>query len=326
MIWFWVGVFVLSLIALVKGADWLLESAERIGLAVGLSPFIVGVVIVGLGTSFPEVISALVAVLAGVTEIPVANAVGSNIANILLVVGISAMVAGKLTVTKNLIDLDLPLLAIATAIFFGLAWDGTITLFESITLLFLFLVYLFYSISYRDDEDADATLPSRADRRKHWTLKSLFTPPDIAKVDILMFLVGALLLVLGANYLVDSVVELSSLLAIATGAITLFAVALGTSIPELIVSIKAAWQKKAEVALGNVFGSNVFNLFFVVGLPGLFSTLTVDLETAALGLPVLAVVTLLFIISGISRRIHIYEGAMYVLIYIVFIEKLFGVM
>lgn len=326
MIWFWVGVFVLSLVCLVKGADWLLESAERIGLAVGLSPFIVGVVIVGLGTSFPEVISALVATWEGVTEIPVANAVGSNIANILLVVGLSAIVAGRLTVTKNLIDLDLPLLAIATAIFFGLAWDGAITFFESVTLLILFVVYLFYSISYRDDEGSKKNLPSRAERRKHWTVRSIFSPPNIAKTDILQFLIGALLLVLGAKYLVDSVVELSSILAIATGAITLFAVALGTSIPELIVSIKAAWQNKAEVALGNVFGSNVFNLFFVVGLPGMFSTLTVDTQTAALGLPVLAVITLLFIISGISRRIHIYEGAMYVLIYVVFIEKLFGIM
>ena len=114
MLIFWIIVFIISLAVLVKGADWLLGSAEKIGLAAGLSPVIVGVVIVGLGTSFPELISSLVAVFKGVTEIVAANAIGSNIANILLVVGISSVVGGRLAVTKNLIDLDLPLLAIST--------------------------------------------------------------------------------------------------------------------------------------------------------------------------------------------------------------------
>lgn len=118
---FWIIIFIVSLAILVKGADLLLGSAEKIGLAVGLSPFVVGVVIVGLGTSFPEIISSFIAVLKNVTEIVPANAIGSNIANILLVVGLSAVVGGRLAVTKNLIDLDLPLLAISTVLFLGVA-------------------------------------------------------------------------------------------------------------------------------------------------------------------------------------------------------------
>ena len=326
MILLWVIVFVVSLVVLVKGADWLLGSSEKIGLAMGLSPFIIGVLIVGLGTSFPELISSLVAVFKGVTEIVPANAIGSNIANILLVVGISAVVGGRLAVTKNLIDIDLPLLAISTALFVGIAWDRQIVLGESILLLVLFGIYLAYIIFHREDKQSVEVLPSRVERRKHITRpkKQVVQKPKVTGKDYLFFVLGLAALVLGAKYLIDSVVELSELLSIGVGAISLAAVAVGTSLPELFVSVKAAWQKKPEIALGNIFGSNVFNLLLVVGIPGLFKTLTLDEQTFSLGLPVLVAATLLFIISGISRRIHIYEGAMYIVIYVFFIGKLFG--
>ncbi|MDA2922892.1 hypothetical protein MYX07_06545 [Patescibacteria group bacterium AH-259-L07] len=148
MLLLWITIFVVSVAVLVKGADWLLGSAEKIGLSIGLSPFIVGVVIVGLGTSFPEIISSFAAMLKDVTEIVPANAIGSNIANILLIVGLSAVIGGRLTVSKNLIDLDLPLLAVSTALFLGIAWDRQIVIGESILLLFLFVIYLIYTILY----------------------------------------------------------------------------------------------------------------------------------------------------------------------------------
>ncbi|MEX1112836.1 MAG: sodium:calcium antiporter, partial [Patescibacteria group bacterium] len=106
----WSLIFLVSLAVMLRGADWLLVSGERIGRAKGLSPFVIGVLIVGIGTSLPELISSLAAVLQGATEIVPANAIGSNITNILLVVGLSAVVARKLEVTKNLVDLELPLL------------------------------------------------------------------------------------------------------------------------------------------------------------------------------------------------------------------------
>lgn len=127
----WIAVFVIALAALIKGADYMLEGAERVGLVLGLSPFVVGVVIVGLGTSFPELISSFIAVAQGQTEIVAANAIGSNIANILLVIGISAILGKKLAISKELIDLDLPLLSISTFIFLAAAYDGSITRPES---------------------------------------------------------------------------------------------------------------------------------------------------------------------------------------------------
>jgi len=331
MIFLWIIIFIVSLAILVKGADWLLGSAEKIGLAVGLSPFIVGVVIVGLGTSFPEIISSFVAVFKGVTEIVAANAIGSNIANILLIVGISALIGGRLKVTKSLIDLDLPLLAVSTVLFLGVVWDRQIVFGESVLLLILFVIYPLYTILYRDnneEEESDEVLPSRVERRKHVSTSRKKSParPKIAFKDYLFLVLGIAGLIFGAKYMIDSVVKLSELLNIGAGVISLAAVAFGTSLPELLVSAKAAWQKKYEVALGNIFGSNVFNILLVVGLPGLFKNLTLDEKTFTLGVPVMIAATLLFVISGISRKIHVYEGAMYLVIYVFFIGKLFGLL
>lgn len=313
MIFFWIVIFIVSLLALIKGADWLLESSERIGLALGLSSFIIGVIIVGVGTSLPELFSSLVAVFKQTPEIVPANAVGSNIANILLITGISAIVARKLFITKNLIDLELPIFALGTTVFLFTAFDGVITLLESIILVVTYGVYLLYTLLHKDDDHH-----SKDDQKT--------TTSPVALRDVVMLIIGAGALALGANYLVDSVIQLSQLLNIAVGAITITAVAIGTSLPELLVSVKAARRGDSEVALGNIFGSNAFNMMMVVGIPGLFARIPFDQPTFVLGLPVLAVVSLLFVISAISRRIHLWEGVMFLGIYIIFMGKLFNLL
>ena len=135
---------------------------------------------------------------------------------------------------------------------------------------------------------------------------------------------GIVGLVVGANYAIESLTKISETLKIPPSLIAITALAVGTSLPELVVSIKAASKAKYEIALGNIFGSNVFNILMVVGVPALFSTLRVDERTFTVGLPFLVLATLLFIITGISRRIHIWEGAMYLLIYALFVAKLVG--
>lgn len=329
MLILWIIVFIISLAVLVRSADWLITSAEKVGLAVGLSPFIVGVTIVGLGTSFPELISSFVAVFKGVPDIVVANAIGSNIANILLVVGISAVLGRRLIVTKSLIDLDLPLLAISTVLLLGIVWDKQITFGESLLMLVTYGIYLLYTVLHKDAEDTDEiveVLPSRQERRKRIAANGKEAPirPKLVAKDFILLVGGILGLIFGAKYLIDALVSLSAMLNVATGVIAITAVAVGTSLPELLVSAKAALQKKSEIALGNIFGSNVFNAFVVIGLPGLFRTLPVDNQTFAIGVPTMALATLLFIISGISRRIHIWEGAFYLSVYVLFIVKLFN--
>ena len=314
----WIIIFIVSLVVLVKGADWLLQSAEKIGLALGLSPFVVGVVIVGAGTSFPELISSLAAVFKGASEIVTANAVGSNIANILLVVGASAVVGKRLAVKKNLIDLDLPLLAISTVLFLGVVYDGQVRLVEALLLLTAYGIYLAYSIVHPDD-DREGVLPSRATRRQ----KKVERKSKVTMKDYGWLIIGILGLVLGAKYLVDSVIAMSEIFGIGTGAIAIIAVAFGTSLPELLVSIKAALKGKSEIALGNIFGSNAFNILVVMSLPALFGNLSVDEPTLMIGVPTMLLATFLFIVSGISRKIHMWEGAMYLVVYVMFTGKIF---
>lgn len=328
MILSWIAVFIVSLVVLVKGADWLINSAERIGLAMGLSPFLIGVSIVGIGTSFPELISSFAAVFRGVTEIVPANAIGSNIANILLIVGFSALLGRRLVVTKSLIDLDLPLLALSTVLLLGVVADRQVTLVEAILLLIAYLVYLLYTAFHKEDIHHDEfaeILPDRQTRRGHKKIPAgQIRRPKIGLKDFVRLVLGITGLVLGAEYLIDSVVEISAILHIGAGVIAITAVAVGTSLPELLVSVKAAMNKKSELALGNIFGSNVFNALVVIGLPGLFATLRLDDPTFQIGVPAMALATLLFIISGISRRIHLWEGAFFLALYALFIGKLFN--
>ena len=330
MLFFWILVFVLSLAVLVKAADWFVESAEKIGLAFKLSPFIIGVTIVALGTSFPELASSIVAVLKGATEIVVANALGSNIANILLIVGLSAVVARRLIVKRSLIDLDSPLLIATTVLFVFIMWDREIVFWEGILLILAFIVYFLYTISPKKEKESLTpeiveVLPSRVERRREKIAKETKkTPKKLASKVFLFLILGVAGLVVGANYTIESVLKLSEILKISTSFIAITAIAIGTSLPELVVSVRAASKKKYEIALGNIFGSNVFNILLVTGIPALIKPLVVDELSFRIGLPFLIIATLLFVISGISRRIHLWEGAMYLLIYILFIVKLTG--
>ncbi|MBI2483749.1 calcium/sodium antiporter [Candidatus Uhrbacteria bacterium] len=324
---FWAVIFFLTTALLVRSADWLLASAEKIGLAAGLSPFIVGATIVGIGTSFPELVSSIAAVLSGATEIVAANAIGSNIANILLVVGLVSLLGGRIVVTKSLIDLDLPLLAVSTVLFLAAAWDRIITFPEAIFLLIAYAIYLLYTILHTEEE-AVAESGIRALFHKRRKVESLLheeqtNRPKILPKDIMFLAFGIAGLAFSAKYLIDSVIALSTLLHIATGTLAITAVAIGTSLPELIVSAKAALGRKSEVALGNIFGSNIFNVLAVIGIPGLFQTLALDEPTYAIGLPALAATTILFIISGVSMRFHVWEGAFYLVLYTFFLGKLF---
>lgn len=331
--------FLGSLVLLVKGADWFVGSAEKIGLALKISPFIVGVTIVALGTSFPELASSLAAVFKegsaeiDPTEIITANVIGSNIANILLIVGLAAIATKSfLAVRRSLIDIDLPLLASVTVLFGFIFWDKKIIWQEGLLLLLAFVVYLLYTFFRKSEapetrvlpeesptEEITDVLPSRIERRK------AKIPAEKLNSKVFLFLIlGLVCLTVGANYLIDSVMQLSEILQIGVSVIAILAVAVGTSLPELVVSIRAAAQKKHEIALGNVFGSNVFNALIVIGIPSLIKPLAVDEITFTIGFPFMVIATVLLIISGITRRISIWEGMMFLAIYILFIGSLFG--
>ncbi|PID52543.1 MAG: conjugal transfer protein TraR [Candidatus Moraniibacteriota bacterium] len=307
---FWIAIFVISLFVMLKGADWFLVSSEKIGRALGLSAFIIGAVIVGLGTSLPELAVALFALVQGAEDVIVSNAVGSNISNILLIIGIAAIVARKLVVSKNLIDIDLPMLASSTAIFLVVTWNQEVSFAEALILIGAYTIYFAYTIFSKDVgiDNEDETVH----KKERITLRLIG-----------MLVLSGIALVFGAKYLINSVVSIAEILDVQSALISITAVAVGTSLPELIVSIKAALSGKSEIAVGNIFGSNTFNALMVVGVPALFSNLHVDPMTFQIGLPIMAVATFLFLFSGISRKIYLWEGAMFTLLYIYFIGRLF---
>lgn len=332
MLWFWILVFIASIALLVKSADWVVDSAEEIALAFKVAPFIVGVALVALGTSLPELVAVLTATFKGNTAFVVDTAFGSNIATILLVVGVAAVAGRKLAIKRSLIDLDAPLLSVSTVLIIFMVLDKKIVFGEGVLLMLAFFVYLLYTFFRRKgnpEEETEEELPSRVERRQAKSQEKVADQKaeeeqEITFKTILFLVLGIAGLIIGSNYVVESVEQLSLLLGISVSFITITAVAVGTSLPELAVSMRAAVKKKYEMALGNVFGSNVFTIFLIIGAPALFKDLAVDPVTLAVGAPYLVVATLLFVFSGISRKIHIWEGLMYLLIYVLFIIQFFG--
>jgi cation:H+ antiporter len=329
----WVLIFIFSLFLLVKGSDWFVENAEKIGLALKISPFIIGVTIVSIGTSFPELFSSIAGVLKNTTEIAVSNVVGSNIFNLLVIIGSSAVVARKLIVTRSLIDLDAPLLALSAAILLFVFLDQKINFSEGVVLLLTFLIYLLYTIYQRKDEGEEETpeiveiLPSRVTRREKEAGVAEKEVVEKVSLDVKTFVflfLGIAFVLFGANWTINSLIKLSEILKVSPALISIIALAAGTSLPELAVSVMAAAKKKYEISIGNIFGSNIFNGSLILGVCALFKPLIVDNLTFSVGLPFLIASTLLFVISSISRRIHIWEGSMYLLIYLLFLAKLFN--
>lgn len=318
---FWAAVFVGSLFVLTKGADVFIANAEKIGVWIGLPSFVIGVLIVGIGTSLPELASAIAAVLQNTTEIVTANAIGSNITNILLVIGILATVGGKLATTKDLINIEIPLFAIATTLFIGVAFDGSVTVIESLLLFVSFIIYLVYLLKHDAHERKSKLVSEKEAEVREKTAR--FTPQRIRTLALLI--VGLAGLLVGAHFLIRSVIEVAGLIGIAVGVITLTAIALGTSLPELFVSLQALRNKKIDLAIGNIFGSNAFNILMAVGLPGLLGTLVLDKTTLTVGLPVLAAASFMFLVTSTSRTVYRWEGMMFLVFYAFFILKLFGV-
>jgi len=328
MTFLWILVFLVSISVLVFAADKFTESAEKLGLALGIPSFLIGVTIVSIGTSLPELLTGLVSVFKSTaaidtTSLVVSNNLGSNIVNILLIVGLAAIVAKKLEVKRSLIELDVPLLLLSTGLLVLVMLDGRITWLEGLILVIGYGIYLKYSLSEHDREKVGTTEDIR-DKPHFFRFLRKKGEFDWHAKQIFALLIFGLLMYGGARFTVESVVELGTIFNISSSILAVTAVAIGTSLPELVVSVQSARKGKFEIAIGNVFGSNIFNILLVIGSTSLIKTLTVPPEMITIGIPFLIVATLLYAFSGISGKVFHYEGAMYLLIYALFIAKLFN--
>jgi cation:H+ antiporter len=307
----WIVVFIVALFVLIKSSDYFTSSAEKIGIAFGIPSFVIGVTIVALGTSLPELISSIFAVINNSSEIVIGNVVGSNIANIFLVLGVTAIVAKKMHVERGLINIDLPILFGSAGYLWIAAWDGIFSLGEGILGIFMLIIYL---ISTVKEQKADIKTEKEVKKkRKKLEIKT-----------IIILFVSAFFIFLGAKYTIASVIRLSEIWNIGKDVIAISAVALGTSLPELFVSITAARKGNSEMAIGNVLGSNIFNTLAVMGIPAMMGDLVIPQSIIQFSLPVMLIATLAYLFTTQDQEVTQWEGWMLVIMYILFIAKLFN--
>lgn len=300
----YVGLFIGSLAVLLKASDWFIDSAEEIGLSLGISPYIIGVTIIAFGTSLPELATSVASVIVGESEIVMGNVIGSNITNIALVLGLVAIYVKEIKLETNIWKIDMPFLWYTAFFLWFIVRDQNVSYFEAGLLLLSLVVFLFYSLKSDDDEE----------KEKH---------PKASLRSFILMIVGAFLVWLGAKYTVVSIQELSNIAGIGSGVIALSAVALGTSLPEVIVSLNAAKKGKTGIAVGNVLGSNIFNTLAVVGIPPFIGQLEINSEILIFSLPLMIVMTLLFGVMCFSKSISRWEGFILVIFYFYFLVELF---
>ncbi|MFT5832075.1 MAG: cation:H+ antiporter [Candidatus Paceibacteria bacterium] len=296
-----------ALFVLVRGADVFVAGAKQVGASFGMSSFAIGVLIVGLGTSVPELASSLAAVLNGTTEIVIANVVGSNITNILLIGGVLALLGGPIMISTNLLKTELPLFAIATVHFIASVYDGVVDRIEALLLVGTLTAYIWYllSTSKRTELDQDV------EKRMSLQIKSL-----------VFIALGLAAVLVGAHYTVESAVALATGFAVPIGLVSIAAIAIGTSLPELFVSIQAVRNNETDLAIGNIFGSNAFNILLVVGIPGLITPLITDEVVMQLGLGIMLAASVILFVTGLARQIQKWEGIMMLLFFVFFLVKL----
>jgi cation:H+ antiporter len=306
---------VVSLAFLVKSADVFTNASERIGLYFGLSSFIVGATIVSIGCSLPELTTSLISVLSGETEqlsFTIDNVIGSNIANILLVGSVATIVVGTLRVKEKLISVDLPFFFVSTALFLLFVMDRMFTWQEGVISLILLVIFVIYTINNEASKEAD---PEDAQEKVK----------KIGVKECALVVGGAIGVYFSAKYTISNVLVLATMIpGVDSSLITMLVVALGTSLPEMVVSVRAAIKGKHAVALGNVFGSNTFNSLAVTGIPAFFGTLKVSDNAYYLGIPFLIVATLAFIFITHDDKIPKWEGYALIIIYLAFMGKLLG--
>ncbi|MDQ0317084.1 calcium/sodium antiporter [Amorphus orientalis] len=302
---------------LLIGGEFLVRGASRLAVRLGMSPLVVGVTIVGFGTSVPELVTCLEAAWRGAPGIAVGNIVGSNIANILLILGVAAALR-PFACSRKAATRD-GLLVIVTAIAFGLAamtgelgrWIGGLF----VAGLVLYLGWLYFSERKSGDlvdtEAAEVPDPGEV-TAKPWYL------------DAILVVVGCAVVVIGANQLVDGSVTIARLFNISEDVIGLSLVALGTSLPELATSIVAAVRKHSEIALGNVLGSNVYNVLGIGGITALVHPVPVSLDMLTFDIPIMVGVSVVMVaMVATGARVTRIEGGVLLGAYAAYIGVLY---
>jgi cation:H+ antiporter len=309
---------VLGLALIVKGADWLTNGASGVARKFNISELMIGLTIVAFGTSTPEFVVSAISAINGNSGIAIGNVIGSNIANVLLILGITAMIS-PLAVEKKIVGKDIPWSILAATLLFivasGTLINGTeeqyISRQSGLILLCIMATFLYYSIL-----TAKNNSPQEGDSNEE-----NITPMSMWK-SILFIIIGLAGLVFGGDFFVDSASNIALTLGLSQSIVGLTIVAIGTSLPELATSIAAAVKGKAGMAIGNVVGSNIFNIFFILGTCATISPINIDGITFVDLIMQLICCLLIWIFARTSYSLSKVEGTILTLIYIGYVSYL----
>jgi len=310
---------VAGLAVLATGAELLVRGASRLALRFGISPLVIGLTVVAFGTSSPELAVSVQSGLAGQADIALGNVVGSNIFNVLAVLGLAALIA-PLVVQQQLVRFDVPLVVGLSVLVLVMAQDGRIGPFDGLLLVVGLITYTVFVIRQSRREAAAV----QAEYAKEFGVAAAGW---LARLPVqIVFVLGGLgLLVLGATWLVDSAVSIARALEISEAVTGLTIVAAGTSLPELATSVVAAMRGERDIAVGNVVGSSLFNLLGILGIAALVTPggLSVAPGLVFFDLPVMIAVAFACLpIFGTGHRIARWEGALFLVYYMVYVTYL----
>lgn len=313
--------FITGVVLLVAGAEILVRGASQLAVAAGLSPLVVGLTVVAYGTSAPELAVSVQSSYAGQADIAIGNVVGSNIANILLILGSSAAVA-PLIVSRQLVRLDAPLMTGLSFLVLLMGLDGRLGQFDGIILCIGAIAYTFFTVyqGYRESQNStEESTQAQRDRRSRQGIKQI--APQLG-----LIVVGLGMLVLGANWLISGAVVLARTFGVSELIIGLTIVAVGTSLPEIATSVIAGIRGERDIAVGNAIGSNIFNILLVLGLSSVLAPKGVPIAKPALNfdLPVMIAVAVACLpIFFTGYRIARWEGFLFLAYYAAYTMYLF---
>jgi len=279
-------IFIIAMGALIYGADFIIEESERIALHYNISAFVIGATLVAVGTSLPEMAVSISASLKGSGDIAVANVIGSTIFNIALVLGAVFLIAKKISPDRDLFAKDSAWALFPILVFILMGIDGKLNMIDGILFLCLMVGFLVFLISSNQVEEIDEDL-----------IKEKFNWPKT----LLFLVIGFIFTIGGADFAIDSAGNIAREFGISEWIIGLFLVAFGTSLPELTISIKAALNNNADLAIGNIIGSNVANFTMVLGLSSIVNPLVVNLSANIFDISAALILSLMLVFITANR-------------------------
>lgn len=297
--------FILLLIGfllLIKGADYFVDSASAIARKFHIPSMIIGLTIVSIGTSLPELSVSLTSALIGKNDLAVANVVGSNIFNILMGLGVTSIIS-KLPIEKNTIENDIPFLNIISSILLMMMLNLTLGRFEGMLLIGLLIGFLFYIIK---------PVLNNKEESKEESKLSFKT--------ILLGILGVVGIILGGDMVVDSASNIAKMFGMSQNLIGLTVVALGTSLPEFVTSVIAGIKGENEIAIGNIIGSNIFNILMILGISSIISPIVISFISVIDIMFMIAIGILLYVFVVKSKTLKRYQGIVFIFLYIGYIS------